>query len=161
MSLKITTLIENSPGEHKALVSEHGLSFFVESKGFCMVFDTGQSGRFMDNADRLNIDLGKLDVVALSHGHYDHSGGYRALVEKSPHSILYTGKGFFNKKYGVNGPVCEFLGNDFDAAFLAEKGIQHKEISEPLTEISLVCIWSPRFRKFLKMRRLIHASWCQ
>ncbi len=115
----------------------------------------------MDNADRLNIDLGKLDVVALSHGHYDHSGGYRALVEKSPHSILYTGKGFFNKKYGVNGPVCEFLGNDFDAAFLAEKGIQHKEISEPLTEISLVCIWSPRFRKFLKMRRLIHASWCQ
>ena len=46
MSVKITTLIENSPGEHKALVTEHGISFFIEKDGCHVLFDTGQSGTF-------------------------------------------------------------------------------------------------------------------
>ena len=31
----------------------------------------------------LKIDLSKLDYVMISHGHYDHSGGFRKLVDKS------------------------------------------------------------------------------
>lgn len=32
---------------------------------------------FIKNADRLKIDLNNLNYVILSHGHYDHSGGFR------------------------------------------------------------------------------------
>ncbi len=32
MLLQVTTLIENSQGEHLALKSEHGLSFYIQYK---------------------------------------------------------------------------------------------------------------------------------
>lgn len=135
MHLKITTLVENSPGEHKGLTSEHGLSFFVEKGDFRLLFDTGQSNAFLHNADRLRIDLRRLDAVVLSHGHYDHSGGFRSLAETSTGFTLYTGKGFFDEKYGVNKCSSEFLGTDFDERFLAFKAIRHDVVMNPVTEI--------------------------
>jgi len=136
MSLKITTLVEDNPGEHKALIHEHGLSFFIEKDDCRILFDTGQSGAFLSNAGQLNIDLGRLDYVVLSHGHYDHSGGFRVLTEKTTHFTLFTGQGFFDKKYGVSDTTCEFLGNNFDETFLSFKEIDHQFIHEPLKEIS-------------------------
>lgn len=136
MHLKITTLVENNPGEHKALKSEHGLSFFVEKDDFRLVFDTGQSETFLSNAKQLNIDLGQIDAVALSHGHYDHSGGFRALTEKTTQFTLYTGNGFFDEKYGVSKRTSEFLGNNFDERFLAYRDIRHQVIREEVTEIA-------------------------
>ena len=41
--LRITTLIENSPGEHHGLATEHGISFCIEKDGHIVIFDTGQS----------------------------------------------------------------------------------------------------------------------
>jgi len=135
MSLKVTTLIENSQGEHKALMYEHGLSFFIEKDDCRILFDTGQSGAFLRNAVQLNIDLGRIDCVVLSHGHYDHSGGLRALTEKTTHFTLFTGQGFFDEKYGMCDQTCEFLGNNFDEHFLSLKEIAHQYVHEPLKEI--------------------------
>ena len=76
MQVKITTLVENSLGEHLALWNEHGLSFLIEieTARTQILFDTGQSGNFIYNADLLNVNLAQTDKVVLSHGHYDHSG---------------------------------------------------------------------------------------
>ncbi|HOO37816.1 MAG TPA: MBL fold metallo-hydrolase [Deltaproteobacteria bacterium] len=136
MALKITTLIEDTPGEHKALLYEHGLSFFIEKDNFRMLFDTGQSAAYLSNAHELNIDLGRIDCVALSHGHYDHSGGFRALTEITTDFTLFTGQGFFDEKYGVSGQTSEFLGNNFDESFLSGKGIDHQYVHERIREIS-------------------------
>ena len=73
MELKITTLIENQPGQDGRLAFEHGLSLFIEFAGKRLLFDTGQTGAFADNAEKLSIDLSQLDAVILSHGHYDHN----------------------------------------------------------------------------------------
>ena len=135
MPLKITTLIENTPGENKALASEHGLSFFIEKDGFRVLFDTGQSGAFLENARQLDIDLGRLDAVAISHGHYDHSGGFRALTKITTQFTLYTGKDFFDEKYGVSQSTSKFLGNNFDPQFLAVKKIRHETVQEQVTQI--------------------------
>ena len=133
--LRITTLIENSAGEHLALHHEHGLSFFVEKDGRGIVFDTGQSGAFIRNAARLNIELSAPDYVVLSHGHYDHSGGLKSLADVSGTFGLIVGQGFFREKYGFRNGAQQFLGNDFDEAFLKAKRIGYSFAPEGASEI--------------------------
>ncbi|MBN2049200.1 MAG: MBL fold metallo-hydrolase, partial [Spirochaetales bacterium] len=135
MSLKITTLIENTPGEHLALKHEHGISFYIEKDGHKLLFDTGQSGAFIENAVQLRIDLSNLEHVILSHGHYDHSGGLRSLVPLTHDFELITGEGFFVEKYAFRGGSYEYLGNNFDPRFLAEAGITHRTVGKGSIEI--------------------------
>ena len=74
--MKITTLIEDHQNpSRKDLAAEHGLSFFIEMDGQVLMSDVGQSGKFAENADILGIDLSAVDVLAISHRHYDHGGG--------------------------------------------------------------------------------------
>jgi 7,8-dihydropterin-6-yl-methyl-4-(beta-D-ribofuranosyl)aminobenzene 5'-phosphate synthase len=47
-----------------------------------MLFDVGPYGDvWVDNADRLGVDLATIDVVFLSHWHWDHSGGLPVAIE--------------------------------------------------------------------------------
>jgi 7,8-dihydropterin-6-yl-methyl-4-(beta-D-ribofuranosyl)aminobenzene 5'-phosphate synthase len=133
---RITTLIENTQGEHLALLCEHGLSFCVETEGCKLLFDTGQSGNFIANAEQLRIELGKLDFVVLSHGHYDHSGGLRALIDKTSSFELVVGKGFFKDKYAAFNGRHEFLGNNFTESYLKSRAIHFSEQSDPVRELA-------------------------
>ncbi len=88
MGFRITTLIENLVyGE--GLSAEHGLSLFIETGSSKILFDTGQSGKFADNASLLGIDLSCTDAVVLSHGHYDHSGGVQRFMDMGGEVPLY------------------------------------------------------------------------
>ncbi len=136
MSLKITTLVENTIGENLALRNEHGISFFIEKDNIKCLFDTGKSDAFLYNSSWLNIDLMKTDYVVLSHGHYDHSGGLRYLVEKTTDFSLFTGKGFFDEKYAFRNNSYEYLGNNFDERFIVENNISHAVLDKQITEIS-------------------------
>lgn len=83
--LRLTVLMDDQPGGF-GLLSEHGLSFFIEADDFCLLFDTGQSGLFLRNAESLRVDLHDTGVLVLSHGHYDHTGGLADLLSLN-HSI--------------------------------------------------------------------------
>ncbi len=135
MAVKITTLIENSPGEHLALKSEHGISFFIEKDGHQLLFDTGQSGTFIENAEQLRVDLKGLEYVVLSHGHYDHSGGIRPLTEVTDNFELIMGRDFFTEKYGYKNGSYEYLGNNFDENYLQDRHIAYRFVDRPLTEL--------------------------
>ena len=76
--MKITTLVENTACAD-CYAAEHGLSLFIETKTKNILFDSGPSGAFADNAEKLGVDLGKVDLVILPYGHYDHSDGLRFL----------------------------------------------------------------------------------
>lgn len=134
--LRITTLVENSPGEHKSLVNEHGLSFHIDNGGNPLIFDTGQSDALVRNAARLRVDLSDVRRVVLSHGHFDHSGGLRFLAAQTRRFDVVTGEGFFLDKYGVKGVTREFLGNDFDAEWLADNDIAQITVDEPVREVA-------------------------
>jgi 7,8-dihydropterin-6-yl-methyl-4-(beta-D-ribofuranosyl)aminobenzene 5'-phosphate synthase len=95
----------------RALVGEHGLSFYIETGVARLLFDTGQSSLFLDNAHHLGIDLSSLDAVVLSHGHYDHGGGLAALAELTRRPFpLYAGKGLTDSRYSKVGDKLVSIG---------------------------------------------------
>jgi len=73
--MKIVTLIENTTMD-PALDAEHGLSLYIEACGRKILFDAGESGAAISNAEKLGIDLTQVDTAILSHGHSDHCGGF-------------------------------------------------------------------------------------
>lgn len=81
MKLRITTLSENTAGIGNFL-AEWGLSILVETDKVNILLDTGQSISASYNADILGIDLGKIDKIVLSHGHFDHTGGLRQMLRR-------------------------------------------------------------------------------
>jgi len=122
MSLKITTLIENLPGRDGKLQFEHGFSAYIEADGKRILFDTGQTGAFAENAGALGIDLPATDAVILSHGHYDHTGGVPKLLsiirKETP---VYAGKEFFLPKYKrLDDGTWKYNGNPFEKELLPE-----------------------------------------
>ena len=135
MKLEITTLVENTGGEHHQLLPEHGLSFYIREGEHCLLFDTGASDRFIVNADLLSLDLAAVEKVLISHGHYDHSGGLRAFVERENGATLVVKPGFFNKKYGVTALCSEYLGNGFTREELVGAGVTIECIHEDVREI--------------------------
>ncbi len=77
--ITITILAENTAG--KNCLAEHGLSYLVQADK-TVLFDTGASDLFIQNARKLHIDIDRVDTVVLSHGHDDHTGGIPFLKNK-------------------------------------------------------------------------------
>ena len=125
VNLKITTLIENEAGCNKELKNEFGLSLFIEDKDISLIFDTGKSGDFIFNAQKLHIPLNEIKHVVLSHSHFDHTGGIKKLSDHFNNSFtLHIAKTFFEEKHRITGVIHEFLGNNFNEKYILDKGIK-------------------------------------
>lgn len=135
---KATTLIENNPDDNNTLLSEHGLSIYIEVEEMKILFDTGKSGDFINNAEKLNVDLSNIDYLLLSHGHYDHSGGFKKLVDGigSPFKLI-VGDGFFSEKYKLmDNNTYRYRGNPFNKDFINENNISLTCINEDIFYIN-------------------------
>jgi len=130
--LRILALMENSDGA-PGTVAEHGLSFLVERDGRAVLFDTGKTGAFVDNARALGADLSAAEALVVSHGHYDHAGGVRAFLERTDgqgfRGPVWTGAGFFDKKWSLDPEGPRFTGVDFDPDYLAARGCAWNAVS--------------------------------
>lgn len=100
--MRIKVLMENTSCDKK-FSAEHGLSLYIETEKHNILFDFGQSNLFAQNAVLQNVDLGKVDIAVLSHGHYDHSGGLRHFLEINSHAPIYMSRFAFEPHYsGMN-----------------------------------------------------------
>lgn len=80
--MKLTVLVDNNTLTDRYLLGEPGLSLLLDDGGQRVLFDCGYSDVLCVNAARLGEDLGSLDVVAISHGHLDHTWGLAHLVSR-------------------------------------------------------------------------------
>ncbi|HEC88359.1 MAG TPA: MBL fold metallo-hydrolase [Thermoplasmata archaeon] len=81
------TLLEDYAGYNTSFYAQHGLSFLieVESEGIKkrVLFDTGQSAEpILHNMEILGIDPKTIDMVFLSHCHYDHTQGLVGILKE-------------------------------------------------------------------------------
>jgi 7,8-dihydropterin-6-yl-methyl-4-(beta-D-ribofuranosyl)aminobenzene 5'-phosphate synthase len=86
--LSLTVLVDNTTLTDRYFGGEPGLSFLIETEGKKILFDTGYSDLFLQNAAKMGISLLDLDMVVLSHGHLDHSGGLFPLIRHMTRSII-------------------------------------------------------------------------
>lgn len=82
MRINITCICDNNVKLSTHLRGEHGISFYIENGKDKVLFDTGQSFAVMShNSQELGIDLGGVEKIVLSHGHYDHTGGLDRMLD--------------------------------------------------------------------------------
>ena len=106
--MRIVTLMENNTQDPR-FCSEHGLSLYIETGKYKILFDAGQSSLFADNARMLGVDLGEVDFAVLSHGHYDHSGGLRHFMRINKKALVYVNRHAFQPHYNGAG---KYIGVD-------------------------------------------------
>ncbi len=64
----------------KNFLAEHGFSALIEAGGKRVLVDTGATGLAVEhNLGLLGLTFDDIDVVFLSHGHSDHTGGLRKV----------------------------------------------------------------------------------
>lgn len=97
-NLKITVLSNNRVSQ-KGLLAEHGWALWIEADGHCFLWDTGQGMVLEHNARELGINLRRAEAVLLSHGHYDHSGGLRQVLDRAPRARVFCHPHIFNRKF--------------------------------------------------------------
>ena len=106
--MKIYCLMENT-STCDDFLCEHGLSFFIETSKHKILFDMGQSDGFIENANKLGLDLGMVDIAIISHGHYDHGGGLKSFLEVNSIAPIYVSRHAFLPHY--NG-TQKYIGLD-------------------------------------------------
>jgi len=129
--LKVTLLVDNeTPGE--GLVGEHGFSAILETDRGTVLFDAGASSdAAVRNAAALGVDLAPVGAIALSHGHYDHTGGLAAVLEAAPEAVLYVHPQIAAKRWGHRLGFKKSIGMSGDNLKAAEaRGM--KRVTEPL-----------------------------
>jgi len=81
--LIIKTIIDNTSSK-PAMMAEWGLSIFVDTGMKKILFDTGAGNPevLLHNLDASGISVVDIDLLVLSHGHQDHTGGLRPFFER-------------------------------------------------------------------------------
>lgn len=71
--------------------SAHGLSLHIQTGARSFLFDFGPDGDLLrSNAEALGVDLSRVDMAFLSHGHDDHSGGLESFLRLNDHAPVYV-----------------------------------------------------------------------
>ena len=81
--MKITVLTKNSVCNSNIMnvKSDNGLSLFIEFDEKKIIFDPGQSDLFIQNAEKMGIDLSQVDYLIISHSHFNPAGVLKTLFE--------------------------------------------------------------------------------
>ena len=77
--MKLKVLEDNNTFIDNYYLGEPAVSYYIEDGNTKILFDVGYSDAFIKNAQKMNIDLNKINKIVISHGHNDHTGGLKYL----------------------------------------------------------------------------------
>lgn len=108
--MKITMLSENTSISDD-LKSEHGLSILIQTGTAVLLFDTGASGLFLKNAQKMDADIAEVTHLIISHGHYDHGGGIDTFLQENDQAKVFIREEAFGGQYAkrASGDI-DFVG---------------------------------------------------
>ena len=123
--MKVTVVYENHAGFRKGLLGAHGFSALVEHGGTRVLVDTGTDGKvLLNNMRELGIDPDSIDFLFITHGHYDHTGGLKALLESRAEPLrVIAHPGIFARRIALK-PRRRDIGIPFAREELEELGAQ-------------------------------------
>ena len=95
------------------LKSEHELSLLIEFDERKIIFDTGRSDLFIQNAKIMRIDLSQVDYLISSNGNGDHGGGLNHFLKINSKAKIFLHISAANKFYtGIFGFIPDYLSPD-------------------------------------------------
>ncbi len=122
------------------LVAEHGLCLLVSvyegTKKTSILFDAGYSRiGVLHNLEQLDIDLGDIDTMVLSHRHLDHTAGLYALLERlsMPISMVVHPEAFRSDRFlkQKDGSIVQFP-NILSRDRLEDFGVKILDSGDPM-----------------------------
>jgi 7,8-dihydropterin-6-yl-methyl-4-(beta-D-ribofuranosyl)aminobenzene 5'-phosphate synthase len=104
--MNLYVIVDNNTIIDKYYKGEPALSFYIEDNDCKILFDTGYSDIFLENARKMGINLCDIDCIVLSHGHNDHTCGLQYLMnfEFNKKVKIFAHPLTFNKKIDADGP---------------------------------------------------------
>lgn len=111
MKANITCVVNDVAIPNSGLLSEHGLSFWIEIDSVVTLFDSGTSANvFTHNLTNLGLNPLKIEAVALSHAHYDHTGGLGAILDQKPDIRVFAHSEIFTQRYSLKNGEYKNIG---------------------------------------------------
>ena len=143
--MKITVLLENIRLKNSDLIVEHGISLFIEKNGYNILFDTGgPQESAIKNASKMGIDLGKVDIAVISHGHNDHTGGLLKFFQINDKAPVYLKKESLGSYYSRRPEGEKYIGIGSD---IPEKYLERLHFVDETTEIAQDIFLVPNIKK--------------
>jgi 7,8-dihydropterin-6-yl-methyl-4-(beta-D-ribofuranosyl)aminobenzene 5'-phosphate synthase len=94
--LSVSIIYDNTEPED-GFEAQWGFSCVVGGCGRTILFDTGGKGDvFLKNLEAAGISPSEIDVVVISHKHWDHIGGLSAFLAENPEVTVYVPASFDN-----------------------------------------------------------------
>lgn len=75
------------------------MDFHIETKLHKILFDLGPDSTIFENAAKRNLDVSKVDIVIISHGHYDHGGALKDFLDINSTADIYVQREAFEPYY--------------------------------------------------------------
>ncbi len=135
MRVKVTVAMDNCVPINalSPFLGEHGLSMLVELNDSRLLVDTGQSSAIVHNLGLLGIAPGDLDMIAISHGHNDHTGGlFHVLSHAKKCMPVYLHEAAFKPRFSVANGKRQFAGIPYRKEQLSTLGADWHLIRDPL-----------------------------
>lgn len=121
--ITVRCVVENSATRGSPFWAEHGIAFHIDTPDGQVLFDTGQSGQvFLHNVEQFGIDLSQVEALAISHAHYDHTGGLEQVLPNLRSMIpLYAHADLFRERYTQRGEEYISIGLHLSREELAQQ----------------------------------------
>lgn len=107
--MKVTVLVDNNTYIDEYFLGEPAVSYYIEDQEKKILLDTGYSNIFISNAEKMGIDLKQIDTIVFSHGHNDHTRGFKYLnnymncsnIQVIAHPLCFNTKLFEEEDIGA------------------------------------------------------------